>query len=301
MYVLPATNLTSREGVAPADGAHHDFQWLAKEIVQEGGEATVCRASLVDGLTNAQVEALFQRARETDYRQLADEARAALKRPGKMSKAELERTRLGMEAELTRLRKRFAEVKDIDFFEAPGRQAVEAGLAALDQAITVRGPERPTPPGEAQVRLADFQKRVWVTRANVHVDRIASAWLIKRFIDSEATFRFAVSNDAVKSKLGSRREVTFDVTDGDFTHVGDRCSFETLVHRFSLRDPGIEAIAEVVHDLDVKDGKFGRVEAEGIGALLAGTTLLHPEDTERVAAGTLALDALYAHFRRRRP
>jgi hypothetical protein len=141
-----------------------------------------------------------------------------------------------------------------------------------------------------------YQGRTWVTRKNVHVDRIASAWLIRRYIDPAACFAF-VSGQGYR---GKDAEVTFDMYEGDFTHVGDACTFETLLESFEIREAGLSTIAEIIHDIDVKDGKFGRAEAPGVAALVAGIALAEREDQARIEFGGRILDALLELYRRKR-
>jgi hypothetical protein len=147
-----------------------------------------------------------------------------------------------------------------------------------------------------KVRVADYQRKTWVTRKNVHVDRIACGWLVRRFIDPKARFRF-VAPEGFRARAN---EVSFDMAEADFTHVDDDCSFETFVRRFRLRDPGLSAIAEVIHDLDVKDARFGRAETPGVGALLEGIAAAHASDEKRIEIGGAMLDALLANFARSR-
>ncbi len=282
VYVLPANEQT-----------REDLQWVAREIVQDGGDATLCTASLVEGLRDEQVEALFQAAREADYAQLAEEARsAASNAPARVSAGDEERPAL--EAELARLKKRIAEIAGIDFFGAPGRTVAESAIALLEKKLRAREPKGESAP--PRPKPSAYQQRTWVTRKNVHVDRIASAWLIRRFIDKRPNFRF-VAGQGYRAKQG---EVTFDMFEAEFTHVGDRCTFEALVEQFDLRAPGLTALGEIVHDIDVKDGKFGRAEASGIAALIAGIALAHREDEARIALGSSIFDALLELFQRKR-
>ena len=146
-------------------------------------------------------------------------------------------------------------------------------------------------------RLAELADLTWVTRRGVHVDRIASAWLIRRFIDAAARFRFADSH----SPAASPGEVRFDTVGGEFTHEGDRCTFETLVARIGLADPAVSQIAEIVHDIDLKDAKFGRAEAAGIEQLIDGLVLAHADDLDRLDRGFALFDDLCESFRRRLP
>ncbi len=147
---------------------------------------------------------------------------------------------------------------------------------------------------ERRLRPADYRARTWVTRRSIHVDRIASAWLIRRSIDPEATFKFVASRHAP-----AEGEVRFDMFAAEFTHEGDRCSFEVLLERFGIEDPALRAIAEIVHDIDLKDAKFGRPETAGIESLIAGLTLLHKTDEARLERGGAALSDLHAYFRRK--
>jgi len=280
VYVLPAS-----------DQAREDFQWVAREIVQEGGEATVCDATFIEGLQSNHVEALFRAARQADYVQLGDEARAALRDLGPEAKDVEHRT--AAESDLARLKKRLGEVVTIDFFGAPGREPAEEVIATLEKRLAREPADAPTADKPSP---ASYRRRTWVTRKNVHVDRIASAWLILRFIDPEAKFKF-VPGQSYRAKDD---EVIFDMFEGTFTHVGDRCTFEVLVDAFGMKDPGLRAIAEIVHDIDVKDGKFGRADAPGFGTLVAAIALTRREDEARIAFGGEILDALLELYRRKR-
>jgi hypothetical protein len=142
-------------------------------------------------------------------------------------------------------------------------------------------------------RLAKLRGRVWVTRRGVKVDRIASAWLVRRFVDSAARFRF-VDLEKYSPRSG---ELRFDMAGGDFTHAGDRCTFETLLARIGRKDQGLAALAEVVHDIDLKDGKFARPETAGVRQLVQGIVAGHAEDEDRLTRGFALLDDLYASFR----
>ena len=282
VYALPTSEQTQE-----------DLQWVARQIVEEGGEATLCSASLIDGLRDEQVEALFHVAREADYGQIAEEARRlAGETPSKLGRTDERRPEL--EADLARLKKRSSEVLAIDFFGAPGRESAESALLTLEKRLRVNDKKAKVAP--ARPKRDAYQGRTWVTRKNVHVDRIASAWLVSRFIDAKATFKFVPAQDY----RPSAGEVTFDMFEADFTHVGDRCTFEVMVERFALREPGLKALSEIVHDIDVKDGKFARPEAAGIASLIAATALAHRADDARIQFFTPVLNALLELYRRRR-
>jgi hypothetical protein len=239
--------------------ASEDFQWLRKEITAGGGEASVCRATFVDGLPDSQIEALFRTARDAEY---AEVSRVA--------------ERVESPAEIARLERRLRDITALDHFGAGGRKAAEAALAVRKVRNISRGKREKVP-----------MKQTWITRPDVHVDRIASAWLIKRFIDPKARFAFGDAREGGGA-------VSFDMFEGDYTHEGDRCTFETLLQRFGLEQDGaLRAIAEMVHDLDMKDGKFGREETPGFERLIAGIVKRHARDEVRIERGAELLNDLY--------
>jgi len=208
VYVLPAT-----------EEAREDFQWLQEEIKADGGEAIVCEASFVLGISDEEVRAML----------------------------ELE--------------------------EAPGSGAVRSGGERVE-------------PG-----------RTWVTRRGVHVDRMASAWLIRKFVDPEATLKF-VEPRGYRPLPG---ELRFDMLDAEFTHVGERCTFQVLLERFGPSDPALVAIGEVVRDIDCKDSKFGRVETPGVAAMINAIADTVADDEERLSRSAPLFDGLQTHFTRRGP
>ena len=153
-----------------------------------------------------------------------------------------------------------------------------------------------TPGTECTIAMTSEQGRTWVTRSGVYVDRIASAWLIRRFVDREASFKFVRGHD-YKQRAG---ELRFDMFEAEFTHEGDLCTFEVLVRRFRLEDPALRHLAEIVHDIDLKDAKFSRAEAPGLEHLLAGIAMRHPDDVARLADGAAVFEGLYEYFSRKK-
>jgi hypothetical protein len=271
-----------------------DFEWLLREIVEGGGEAFVCEARLIDGLSDEDVRALFDRARDADYADVVKAARALSKsvRPNAKSEAIAE-----LRLQIARMRKRLAEVVSIDFFGAIGRETAEGlvkGLEARlnkDEIVT----DKATVDSEASA-FGTLRNRTWVTRQDVYVDRIASAWLIRRFIDPEAQFKF-VSGKGYRPHEG---ELRFDMFEAEFTHEGDKCTFEVLLERCALKDPALRAIAEIIHDIDLKDSKFGRPEVAGIRTLIEGISVTTKDDPERIARGSEVFNDLYEYFRKKR-
>ena len=281
VYVLPRS-----------EPALEDLQWVRREIVAGGGDASVCEARFVEGLSDERVEALFDAAREADYETLAREARrlqGALRPARRRPAATTERT----SASLLRLRKRLGEVAAIDFFGAPGRGAVEGILAAVEGSLRAGATDTRSPNAAP---LGPVRGRIWVTRAGVHVDRIASAWLIRRFIDPEARFKLVRGRDYSPQEA----ELRFDMFEADFTHEGEECTFEVLLRRFAISDAALRHLAEIVHDVDLKDSKFARPEAAGLDRLVAGIAMRHKDDEPRLAEGGLVFEALYEYFKRKR-
>jgi hypothetical protein len=264
VYALPAG--------APAQ---EDFEWVLKEIIAADGEGMVVEARLIDGLSDDAVRKLFNTAREADYRALAKEIRL------------LERNDIAP-AQLARLRTEAAKIAAIDFFGANGREDVEARLAALGAPSLSDTASR-----QPATRLVSGAGHVWVTRRDVHVDRIGSAWLIRRFIDPKATFKFVPA----KGYRPHPGELRFDMFEAEFTHQGDRCTFEVLLLRSGLKDTALAAIGEIVHDIDLKDGKFAREEASGIARLIDGLAASGVTDERRLERGGALFDDLYAYFR----
>lgn len=275
----------------PADEARReDFAWVYREIMDGGGEASACEAGFFEGIGDPQIEALFHAARNADYALLADEARALQKRLPRRAELPAAR-RAELEADLGRLKKRLGEIAAIDFFSASGRVAVEGLLGGLEARVQVRGGD-PGAKRTPRMRAEDVLARTWVTRTGIRVDRIASAWLIRRFLDPEARFKF-VSGKGYTPEPG---ELRFDMFEAELTHEGDRCTFEVILDRFEIADPALHTLAEIVHDIDLKDAKFGRPERPGVERLLDGLTAAHPDDEVRLARGAAFLDDLYGSF-----
>jgi hypothetical protein len=278
VYVLPAS-----------DASQEHFEWVIREIVKEGGEAALCEARLLDGLSDDQVLAFFHTARDADYGEIAEAARR-LERELSRKRPVPAKRRIQLEAELARLTRRIADVSAIDFFGAPGREAAEGLVSGL--ASHLHGGPRDAERHARSIHRLDLRGKVWVTRKGLHVDRIASGWLVRRFVDGSARFKFVTS----KEYEPASDEVRFDMFDAEFTHEGDRCTFEVLVDRLGLDDPALARIAEIVHDIDLRDDKFNRPETAGIDHLIAGLAMAHEEDAARMAHGSDVFEGLYRYF-----
>ena len=279
VYVLP-----------DSDQSFEDFQWTRIEIIDGGGDASICRAEFIDGLTSDQIRHVFRTARNSDYAALAASARelwATLRSSGRSAP----RNRTPAADDVAKLRRRLASVTAIDFFDAPERATAVEALELLEAELQ---PERTAPRAKRAARVTrdEYHGRTWVTRAGAFVDRMASAWLIRRFIDSDARFRFVREEDY----RPARTELRFDMFEGEFTHEGDRCTFEVLAGRFVPDDAALRTLGEVVHDIDLKDGKFGRDDAAGIERVLTAIVRASDDDAVRVERAGQLFDDLYALF-----
>jgi hypothetical protein len=270
------------------------FEWMSRELGELGGQASICEGRFLDPSTDDDIERRFIDARNADYAEIAAAAKQLAK------KLEAKRIAPKQIAALTdqhaKLVQRFGEVMAIDFLHVPGREAVEGLLAAIARAL----PRDGTKPGEPLAVMARPSGATWVTRTGVHVDRIASSWLIRRFIDPQARFKFVPA----KGYVPKDGELRFDMFEAEFTHIGDRCTFEVLVERMGLRDPALVAIGEIIHDLDLRDDKFGREETAGVRSTIDGICTIAHDDEQRIAAASPMLNGLYSHFslkRRRKP
>ncbi len=265
--------------------ALEDLQWIAQEIQAGGGDAHLLEGDFVDGVANDSAVAQFCEARDADYDALAGEAHAALKSA---------RSAVAV-AELTvahvRLARRLDEIRGIDFFNAKQRVVAEKAVTSLEARVT-----KDTKEATRMVKAEpELQGQTWVTRPGVKIDRMASAWFIRRFVDSKARFRFA--DPASPKREGDLR---FDMVGGDFTHEEDRCTLETLVGRVGLPDKGVRAIAEIVHDLDLKEAKYGRPETAGVRMMLDGLMARCASDDERIDRALVIFDDLHEALAGRR-
>lgn len=271
-----------------------DFEWLLREIEEGGGEAVLCEARLIDGLSDDQIRRLFDQARDADYYEIAKDTLAVTKSLRPSLKPDVVSD---IRSQIARLRKRLTDVVSIDFFGAIGRQKAEGALLNLETRLTEDNAVKQRVPDHPKANaIRELSGKTWVTRQSVHIDRIASAWLIRRFIDSEAQFKF-VSGKAYRPQAN---ELRFGMFEAEFTHEGDKCTFEVLLDRGALKDSALRAIAEIIHDVDLKDNKFGREEAAGIRTLIDGIAVTTTDDSERIARGAGVFNDLYEYFRKKR-
>lgn len=250
------------------------FEWLATTVRGSHGEASVLEVQSIDNYSGSQLAKRFSDARTEDYRKLHKDARNAL--PKKLP------------AQIARLRQRFQEVVSIDFFGSPLREQVEKTMAALQE------PEnKSAPPDVGKVSRSAYRNRKWVTRPRPGVDRVMSAWLIRRFIDPKAKFVFSAEGQKPSAA------VPFDMYEGGFGHRGEDCTFETLTKAFRIGDKRVAVMGEIVHDADLFDEKFGRREGFGIDEVMKGWAQLDVSDAELLERGMQLAEGLYESLRKR--
>jgi hypothetical protein len=257
------------------------FQWLSQEVQKDGGEATFLSVENVENMKRAEVVRLFQQVRDQDYRVLVERYRTVARGLDRRTRPHSTARR---SEELARLARELDRIREIDFFDAPGYHEAKR----LQETIEMR-----LHPGQGGSEAADLpmeslKGRRWVTRARPHVDRIGSAWLIKRFIDPDAQFVFAPSKEFPPDAI------PFDAAGVEFGHQGEDCTFETLVKRLGQRDRRLTHLAEIIHEVDLKDQKFPRDEARGVDLAIRGLLATFKDDQEVLTHGMILFDGLYA-------
>jgi hypothetical protein len=276
---MGAVQIKTSTYLLPDEPAQYEqFQWLAQQIRDYGGDSTLVRAQEIEGLTKENVIAMFNDVRAKDYAELRKSIQGFIGRRRKMD-AET------AAAELERLTRQFREIREVDFFESPRGH----DIAMLLRRAEGRSRKRQL----AVLGAKHYQGKTWLTRPRPEIDRVGSAWLISKFIDRRPKFVFAPSAGAVPGAI------PFDMLDAEFSHHGNDCTFETLIRRFAISDKGVAKIGEMIHDADLDDARFQRVEAVGIDRVLKGWAKQGLPDEEILRRGFECFDALYAFLQRR--
>jgi hypothetical protein len=276
---MGAVQIKTSTYLLPDDPAQYEqFQWLAQQIRDYGGDSTLVRAQDIEGLTKEKVIAMFNDARARNYGQLRKALQSFIARRKKMD-AE------AAAAEVERLTRQFREVRAVDFFDSP---------RGHDIAMLLRRAEGPKRSRQLQTLDAkQYQGKTWLTRPRPEIDRVGSAWLISKLIDRKPKFVFAPTADAIPDAI------PFDMLDAEFSHYANYCTFETLMRRFAISDKVVAKIGEMIHDADLDDARFQRVEAVGIDRVLKGWAKQGLSDEEILRRGFECFDALYAFLQRR--
>ena len=276
--------LKSSTYVLPDEPVHYErFQWLAKEIVDTGGEATLVRVKDIEGMPYAAVVALFNEARSRDYDELVEPLNLLIKDPKTRKKSPE-----SFANQLQKLRQRFQEIRDLDYFESSrGEDLKRLFQQAESLGVPVKRPET-----KDRLRIENYRSKLWITRPRPEIDRVGSAWLIRKFIDPDASFVFA------NTPSETPEAIPYDMFEVEFSHHGDCCTFETFIERFGIRDRAVRRLAELIHDADLEDEKFHRLEGFGVEQIFKGFAKQGLTDHEILSKGFECFDALYAQFKR---
>lgn len=246
------------------------MEWLATAIRSYRGQASVVQVQGFDDLSPEQLKGLFIEARSRDYQKLLHDAKkfVALSRSRRPA------------GQLKRIRRHFQELQEIDFFESPLSTKVQSMLARADEADKMGSRTKP--------KSREYSSRLWMTRPRPGIDRVSSAWLIGRFIDPKARFVFG------NEPSDHSDAIPFDMfcTEG-FGHRGEDCTFETLCKHFSIRDNKVKRIAQIIHDADLGDEKFGRAEGQGLDKVLNGWAKQDLPDDDLLKRGIELIEGLY--------
>jgi hypothetical protein len=263
--------LRSSGYLLPNSAANQErMEWLASAIRSYKGQASVMQVQSFDDLSAEQLKGLFIEARSRDYQRLLHDVKKFLslipsRRPA---------------GHLKRVRRRFHEIQEIDFFESPLRARVETMLARADESNASKS--------RAKTKSGEYRSRLWVTRPRPGIDRVSSAWLIRRFIDPRARFVFGTEPSTHPDAI------PFDMFCSEgFGHRGEDCTFETLSKQFAIRDSRVKRIAQIIHDADLGDEKFGRPEGQGLNRVLNGWAKLDLPDDDLLKRGMELIEGLY--------
>jgi hypothetical protein len=269
-----------------------DFQWLCQQIRDSQGEASVFVSEADSHEEDRHLKSLFVQNREKEFSVIQDEAAKLLNRldrpQGQLPFTELQKKK--MRKEYSQLYAEYHDITRIDFFPGEASKTTLSALQTVSKKLESFEPEQPTVHLTKRYSVKAYHGRTWATREHIHIDRLCSAWLIKRFIDPKARFVFAPVS-AIPEKA-----VPFDVFGKEFSHHGDECTFETLLNVFQIHDKALAVMAEIVHDIDIKDVKFNRPEAVGIDTIVKALSDSLSDDNRTLEIGSVLLNALYDQF-----
>jgi hypothetical protein len=287
-----AVQLKGAVYILPATEEHEEFlEWLIGEVKSMGGDGAFVKSAEIRTMNDADIRGLFTTQADQEYNKLEKAFNVLERKIQSIRKGTKSEEGKSLTDQVAKFVKEFEGVATRDFYNSATGQAMKRRIHALEAGL--RDARKKTPGEEASVkarRAQDYQGKIWATRKKPFIDRMASAWLIKRFIDPKASFTFIDERD-----IGSLDNTTaaFDVRGAEFTHVGDLCTFEVLVKSFGIKDKAVKKIAEIVHDLDVKDDKYDKPEATGVEDILAGIRKTAKSDADGLERGMAAFEMLY--------
>jgi hypothetical protein len=274
--------------------AREDFEWIKNDIVGIGGQAMVLIARAPDAATGDEIVRTFQSARAEAFAGLARKGSTLVERSARSPHRRTKQFNLReLKQAARRFRERFEDVVRVDFFGAPGRDRVAELMARIEQSARKETTVKASTPS-ATINRKDYRGKIWLTRPRPGVDRMSSAWLIRRFIDPEASFAFGDPSSA-RAPI-PRGAILFDTFEADFGHHASHCTFETLCDRFAISDQGARWIGRMVHDLDLKEDTYHEPEAATVGRVVEGLRLMHHDDQTLLGQGMATFEALYQSF-----
>jgi hypothetical protein len=278
VYILPYS-----------DELYERLQWLVQEIQAADGDVTLFKVGDIDSMPYQEIVDLFRQSRNKDYKELAAECSELADKLEKVSGGEPGEIVDNFEQSLKVLRERQAEISEIDYFDAQSgipSEKLLSDIALRLESLRAHGDDDSSLNRE-KWSPEKLKWKTWVTRPHIHIDRIGSAWLIRRFMDPNAVFIFAAGAEVPEDA------VPFDMMGSELSHHGEDCTFETFLKILDKKDKALQDIAEIVHEIDLKDGKFSRPEAPGLDALIRGISKQFEDDEKTLEAGIELFDALY--------
>lgn len=280
--------------ILPFNDEHYELlQWLTSEVASMKGEAAFIKADMIEAIKNSAIVDLFNQQRESVYRIIEKKIEDIERKLNSVKKGADAKDNKKLSGQFIKHQKEFEEIRKVDFFVSKSGNALKKRLANLQAEVNKLSGLKV----KAQIavitpkRIENYKGKIWRTRKRPFVDRMASAWLIKRFIDKKAIFRFI---DEKEIENIDKKSITFDIKDGEFTHRGDMCTFEVIVKSFNLKDKALKKIAEIVHEIDMKDDKYENMEARGIEDILTGIRKAIKNDAAVLEKGMAVFEMLYA-------
>lgn len=260
------------------------FQWLAQEVQQAKGSATLMRVEKFEGLEDRELIEIFRKVREEDYEAMnaqIDSLEKTFRQKELSSKPDQIRSRI------EKLRSQFSDIERIDFFHSPSKKVIQERLNKIQQRFIT---PKTNAAGLPSFSIAEYENKRWVTRPKPHVDRLGCAWFIRKFVDKNAKIHY--------SNAPEPNETPFDTKGALFGHYQNFCSFETMMAIFGIKDTALQAVAEIIHEIDLRDGRYFRPETEGVAVILKGWLQAGFSDEELESHGLALFEGLYTAFNR---
>ncbi len=251
------------------------FQWLAQEVQEAKGDSVVMKVEKFEGLSDSEVIEAFRKSCKKNYKELNERLLILERKPNKKTSKQIKDKLRGLENQ-------FSEISKVDFFQSPHGKDIMTRMKKIEQKIN-------SPASSVQdfpnYSISAYKNKKWVTRPRPHVDRLSSIWLIRKYINKNAKIRYADD-----PKPG---EIPFDMKDAVFGHHQNFCTFETFINIFNLKDSGLKIIAEIIHEIDLKDSRYSHPQTGGIAAVLNGWRQSGLSNKELEKHGVPLFEGLY--------